>query len=53
MDGKLQARVVYQLLSYVLYNSRINAGAFCVPWEETVAVLDEVDFGMTVYEIAP
>ncbi len=40
-------------MSHVPCDSRINAGAFCVPWEETVAVLDEEDFGMTVYEIAP
>jgi len=36
-----------------VYGCRINAGAFRVPWEETVAVLNELDFGMTVFEIAP
>jgi len=36
-----------------IYGCRVNAGSFRVPWEETVAVLDELDFGMTVYEIAP
>jgi len=53
MGGKLQPWVLYQSRTHISWNSRINAGAFCVPWEETVAVLDELDFGMTVYEIAP
>lgn len=33
--------------------SRINAGRFRVPWEDTVAVLDELGLSMTVYEIVP
>lgn len=53
MDGKLRPPILCQSLSHVSCDSRINAGAFRVPWEETVAVLDEVDFEMTVYEIAP
>jgi hypothetical protein len=53
MGGKLQPWVSNQSWTHTLCNSRINAGAFRVPWEETVAVLDEIDFGMTVYEIAP
>ncbi|KAG8832218.1 AAA+-type ATPase [Serendipita sp. 399] len=36
-----------------IYGCRINAGLFRVPWEETVAVLQDLDFRMTVYEIAP
>jgi hypothetical protein len=39
-------------LTVILY-SRINAGAFRVPWEDTVAVLDELGLNMTVYEIIP
>lgn len=35
------------------YHSRINAGAFGVPWEKTVAILDDLGFSMTVYEIFP
>ena len=53
MDGKLQLWALNQSWTYIPCNSRINAGAFRVPWEETVAVLDEFDFEMTVYEIAP
>ncbi|CAG7853553.1 SubName: Full=Related to POA1-Phosphatase of ADP-ribose 1-phosphate, role in regulation of tRNA splicing {ECO:0000313/EMBL:CCA70814.1} [Serendipita indica DSM 11827] len=36
-----------------IYGCRINAGAFRVPWEETVEILDELGLRMTVYEIAP
>ncbi|KIM26417.1 hypothetical protein M408DRAFT_330595 [Serendipita vermifera MAFF 305830] len=36
-----------------IYGCRINAGLFRVPWEETVAVLDELGLNMTVYEILP
>lgn len=39
--------------SETVNSSRINAGRFGVPWEETVAVLEEVDLKMTVYEILP
>ncbi|KAG8816937.1 ADP-ribose 1''-phosphate phosphatase [Serendipita sp. 400] len=36
-----------------IYGCRINAGLFRVPWEETVGVLQDLNFQMTVYEIAP